>query len=66
MALKNFIVNPRVNSIRINAAADACPLCEELRGTFPKNEVPHLPHEGCSHTNGCRCAYEPVLNDIFP
>lgn len=66
VALKNLIANPRVNAVRINAAGDSCPLCGELRGTFLKDKVPHLPHEGCSHVHGCRCIYEPVLNDIFP
>jgi hypothetical protein len=66
VALKNFKENPRVSFVRINVAGDACPLCYESRGTFPKDAVPALPHEGCSHTNGCRCIYEPVLNDIYP
>jgi RNA polymerase subunit RPABC4/transcription elongation factor Spt4 len=66
VSLRNLIANPRVSNIRINSAADACPLCSELRGTFVKESVPHLPHEGCSHPRGCRCTYEPVLTDIFP
>jgi hypothetical protein len=66
VALKKFVDNPRVSSVRINVAGDACPLCYESRGTFKKDAVPHLPHEGCSHANGCRCTYEPVLTDIYP
>jgi hypothetical protein len=66
MALKNFIANTRVTSIRVTVADDACPLCYESRGTFPKDSVPHLPHEGCSHGLGCRCKYEPVLSEIYP
>jgi len=66
VALRNFIENPRVGSIRISVAAGACPACYEARGTFPKDSVPALPHQGCSHQYGCRCTYEPVLNDIFP
>jgi len=65
-ALKKYIDNPRVSSVRIAVANDACPMCYESRGTFPKDAVPNLPHEGCSHANGCRCKYEPVLNDIYP
>jgi hypothetical protein len=64
VALKRFIENPRVTSVRISVAGGACPLCYEARGTFPKDAVPHLPHEGCSHVYGCRCFYEPVLNEI--
>jgi len=66
VALKNFKENPRVSIVRINVAVDACPLCYESRGTFPKEAAPTLPHEGCSHPHGCRCAYEPVLNEIYP
>jgi hypothetical protein len=63
-ALRRFRENPRVSSIRISVAAGACPLCYEARGTFTKDEAPPLPHEGCSHPYGCRCTYEPVLNEI--
>ena len=66
VALKNFRINPRVTAIRINVSYDACPLCYESRGTFPKDTVAKLPHEGCSHNNGCRCTYEPILGEIYP
>ncbi|MCX6066258.1 MAG: hypothetical protein NT121_10970 [Chloroflexi bacterium] len=66
VALKNFRVNPRVTAIRVNVANDACPLCYESRGTFPKDETPTLPHEGCSHNHGCRCTYEPILSEVYP
>jgi hypothetical protein len=66
VARKRMAENPRVSTIRINVAGDACPLCYESRGTFSKDAVPRLPHEGCSHAKGCRCTYEPVLNDIYP
>jgi len=66
VALKNFRSNARVTSVRINVSDDACPLCYESRGTFAKEVVPVLPHEGCSHNHGCRCTYEPVLGEIYP
>ena len=66
VALKNFRTNPRVTAIRINVSENACPLCYESRGTFSKDAVATLPHEGCSHTNGCRCTYEPILGEIYP
>jgi hypothetical protein len=62
-ALKHLRENPRVRAIRVTVAGDACPYCYELLKTYPKNEVPHLPHTGCSHEYGCRCFYEPVLED---
>ena len=66
VARKKFRDNARVTSVRINVAEDACPLCYESRGTFAKDAVPVLPHEGCSHNHGCRCMYEPVLGEIYP
>jgi hypothetical protein len=63
VALNRMRVNPRVRAIRLTVAQDACPHCYELLQTYPKNEVPHLPHPGCSHENGCRCFYEPVLEE---
>lgn len=65
-ALKRFQENPRVKSVTVVSSYDACSHCYEQLGTYPVNELPHLPHKGCSHTNGCRCFYIPVLNDIYP
>ena len=66
VALKKFIENPRVNTIRLVVGADCCPACAAQEGTYDKNSVPNLPVEGCSHPNGCRCFYEPMLNIIYP
>jgi hypothetical protein len=63
VALKNLRANPRVKAIRVTVTYDACPHCYELLKTYPKDEVPSLPHLGCSHENGCRCFYEPVLEE---
>lgn len=63
VALRRLRDNPRVRAIRVSVAYDACPHCYELLKTYPKDEVPPLPHPGCSHKNGCRCFYEPVLEE---
>ena len=60
-ALMHMKINPRISTVRITVAYDACPHCYELLNTYPKDQVPQLPHEGCSRENGCRCFYEPVL-----
>jgi hypothetical protein len=65
-ALKRFTENPRVLLVKLTVSHDACPACAQARGSFQKNEVPKLPVEGCSHPQGCRCFYEPVLSEIFP
>jgi hypothetical protein len=66
VALKRYQKNPRVKLIRISVAADACPVCYELQGAYPKDQVPRLPEEGCSYPRGCRCFYEPVLDELYP
>ncbi len=66
IALKRFIENPRVQYVRIAVSNDCCPACRELQGAYPKNAVPNLPAEGCSHHLGCRCFYEPFLDEIYP
>lgn len=65
-ALKALQNNPRVKYVVIAAPADACPICELLVGTYPKDQVPRLPIEECSHPLGCRAFYLPYLDDIYP
>jgi hypothetical protein len=65
-SLERLQANPRVKYIVIAAPSDACPACQELAGTYPKDQVPRLPVESCSHPLGCRANYMPYLDDIFP
>lgn len=65
-ALKHFKENPRVLLVKLTVSHDACPACAAARGSFRKDEVPALPVRGCSHSEGCRCFYEPMLSEIFP
>lgn len=64
--LKRFQENPRVGVVRISVYDDACPACQKMQGSYPKDQVPRLPVEGCSHPNGCRCTYAPALTEIYP
>lgn len=66
VALRKFQENPRVNAVNVIVHEDACPACQEIQGTYPKDKVPQIPVEGCSHENGCRCFYQPLLEEIFP
>ena len=66
VALKKFLENPRVKYVRILVYDNCCPACQQLKGTYGKSEVPKLPVEGCSHQLGCRCFYQPFLNEIYP
>jgi hypothetical protein len=65
-ALKRFRANPRVKAVTVANSYNACSYCYEQLGTYPVDQTPPLPHRGCSHANGCRCFYIPVLNDIYP
>jgi hypothetical protein len=66
VALQRFRENPRVISVRVSVAGNACPACQAVQGDYPKDRVPSLPVEGCSGGNGCCCFYEPVLSEVYP
>lgn len=66
VARKRLQDNSRVKGIRISVADDSCPTCQKMQGAYAKDQVPALPVEGCSHENGCRCFYEPILEDAYP
>jgi hypothetical protein len=66
LSLQKMRGNDRVSLVRVSVAGDCCPACAAVQGSHPKDNVPVLPIEGCSHVNGCRCYYEPVLTEIFP
>ena len=66
IALKRFQENPRVRDVRVVVAHNCCPACVAKEGTYTKDLVPSLPVEGCSHPLGCRCFYEPMLNELYP
>ncbi len=63
--LAKLQANPRVELVRV-AGPDDCSTAQTVQGVYAKTEVPVLPVEGCSRRGGCICAYEPVLNDIYP
>ena len=66
VALKRLKANPRIKYIVLTAPADACPACQQLVGTYPKDEVPLLPYEECSHPLGCRAFYMPFIEELYP
>ncbi len=66
VALKHFQENPRVTSITLVVHESCCPACQEIQGTYSKDKAPQLPVEGCSHEKGCRCFYQPMIEQVFP
>lgn len=65
-SLKRMRENPRIKYVVVIAPANACPACQQLVGTYPKDQTPRLPIEYCSNPNGCRSYYLPYLQDIYP
>ncbi len=65
-SLQRMQANPRIKYIVVVVPEDACPACQNLTGTYPKDQVPRLPFEECSHPLGCRSYYLPYLDEIFP
>jgi hypothetical protein len=61
-ALERIIQNGIATRVRILASHDSCPVCRAYEGVYAFGDVPALPLEGCSHPQGCRCHYEPVLD----
>ena len=66
LALAKMQSNDRVSLVRVSVMNDSCPACSAVQGAHPKDQAPVLPVEGCSHANGCRCFYEPVLTEVYP
>ncbi len=60
------IKNGLATKVRIMANRDCCPACRAASGAYEFAQVPELPLEGCSHPNGCRCSYAPVLDMFGP
>lgn len=63
--LAQLRANPRVELVRVAAPHD-CNTAQTVQGVYNQRDVPLLPVEGCSRQGGCICAYEPVLNEIYP
>jgi hypothetical protein len=65
-SLERMKANSRIKYIVIVVPDDACPACQNLTGTYPKDQVPRLPIEKSSHPLGCRSFYLPYLDEIYP
>lgn len=65
-SLSRMLENDRIRYIVVITPASACPACQQLAGTYPKDKVPRLPIEYCSEPNGCRSYYLPYLGDLYP
>jgi MoaA/NifB/PqqE/SkfB family radical SAM enzyme len=52
-----------IRGIKIITAPGSCSACERLAGTiYAPDQVPIIPVQQCSNSEGCRCAYSPVMS----
>ena len=65
-ALKRMQENSRITKIVVVVPADACPACQEVFGTYEKDEAPRLPMDACTHALGCRAYYQPFIDELYP
>ncbi len=65
-ALKRIVEKGVATGVRILASHDSCPVCRAYEGAYNFDDVPELPHIGCSHPLGCRCHYAPILDRRGP
>jgi len=48
--------------VSILAAGSSCEHCRSMEGDYTFENVPTLPHDGCTHPMGCRCCYSPLTS----
>jgi hypothetical protein len=61
-ALGNYKRSGVVSQVEILCTADSCPTCKATSGIYPIANVPLLPIKNCTHDQGCRCCYLPVVD----
>jgi hypothetical protein len=48
--------------VRVLVSDNSCPTCRAMADqVYTPDTAPRLPHTGCTHPDGCRCAYTPVM-----
>ena len=51
-----------IRGVRILTGSDSCPVCQAHAGViYHPDAAPAIPIAGCSHPDGCRCSYTPVM-----
>jgi hypothetical protein len=48
--------------VSVLAAGSSCEHCKSMQGDYTFENVPTLPHDGCTHPMGCRCCYSPLTS----
>ncbi len=51
-----------IRGVRIDVAPGSCAQCLMYVGkVYQPDDIPRIPLATCSHSEGCRCAYRPVM-----
>lgn len=51
-----------IQGVRVITAPDSCPTCRALEGAvYHPDDAPIIPIAGCTHPEGCRCAYSAAM-----
>jgi hypothetical protein len=61
--LQRYSEQEFVNKVEIMCLDDSCQKCKAVAGRrYTLKNAPLLPVDGCTHENGCRCCYTPVVD----
>lgn len=61
-ALESYKRSGVVSRVEILTTMDSCPICKAISGVYLISDVPLLPVNNCTHKQGCRCCYLPVVD----
>jgi hypothetical protein len=51
-----------IRGVRIVTGPDSCPTCRaHAEAVYHPDDAPIIPIAGCTHAEGCRCAYSPTM-----
>ncbi len=52
-----------IRGVAVVTGPDSCPACRAHGGAvYLPDEAPIIPIAGCTHPEGCRCAYRPIMS----
>lgn len=60
--LKNYAEMEFVTRVEILCNDDSCRACKAAARKYLIKNAPLIPLNGCTHENGCRCCYSPIVD----
>jgi hypothetical protein len=59
--LRGYSKDEFITHVEIMCNDDSCRKCKAAAGEYLLKEAPLLPIRGCTHEDGCRCSYYPIV-----